>query len=53
MSDEKAAVCHQKLLMYKQIDAAGGRRSLGGFLKKESKERRREGEGGREKEGGK
>lgn len=47
MSDEKAAVCHQKLLMYKQTDAAGGRGEFGRLLKNESKRE----EGGREVNG--
>lgn len=45
--DQKADVCHQKLLMYRQTDAAGGRRSLGGFWKTNQRGR----EGGREKKG--
>lgn len=40
VSDEKAAVCHQKLLMYKQTDAAGGRGSLVGFWKTNQRGRR-------------
>lgn len=44
--EKRAVVCRRILLMYKQIDTAGGRKSLDGFWKTNQRDGRVGGQGG-------